>query len=86
MYGMSLEINGKFGVTILLSSGDCACLITVCHLNGRLVQSLHSLQLMSHFTLAALRLAKQPICKPFTTSAAVRLIHEATLNLKLTEG
>lgn len=48
MNGMSVEINGKFGVTILLSSGDCACLITVCQLNGRLVQLLHLLLLMSH--------------------------------------
>lgn len=48
MNGVSVEINGEFGVTILLSSGDCACLITVCQLNGRLVQLLHLLLLMSH--------------------------------------
>lgn len=48
---VSAKINGEFGVTMLLSGGDRACLIAACRLSGRLLQLLHLLLLMSHLLL-----------------------------------
>lgn len=87
MYSMSMETNREFGVTILQSSGDCSvsdnCLPDQWQPDSIIKFSAIDVA----FSFVTLWLAKQLLCKPFTTSAAVCLIYGATLNLtNLTEG